>query len=64
MLLKRGEIKHTLNFTKLNIAIVQVIAENIKQVVKLMIVCTEGKKSSIVLPTTTQMRESSRKVDI
>lgn len=27
-------------------------------------VCTEGKKSSIVLPTTTQMRESSRKVDI
>lgn len=26
--------------------------------------CTEGKKSSIVLPTATQMRESSRKVDI
>lgn len=41
---KGSEIKHILNFTKLKIAIIQVIAENIKQVIKLMIVCTEGKK--------------------
>ena len=36
----------------------------LQELLKKKTFCTEGKKSSIVLPAMTQMRESSRKVDI